>query len=450
MVRGWMIGLGVAGALAASTAEAVSPGKEACAGCNVLWITMDTTRADRMGFLGNKSGLTPRLDALAASSVVFTQAFSQAPATLLSVSSYFSGRYRANNGIDFDLEDTDRYHALSPEITTVAEAFKQKGYATVGFNANPVIATNTQYSFGLDQGFDKWTYGDDKATTEAAAAYLRGLSGAGFTYVHLMGPHADNPKLSGFEDRRGKFDTRLVHVTQKFYEDVAAGKASASEGDLAYMRAMYDDAVWELDARLGQLVDAARAGARGQKTMIVVTADHGEALGEAGHSPPRFGHGHALNDVLLHVPLVVHVPGATPRKDTSIVELVDLAPTLSDLAGIAVDKAWAWDGQPLLGPRATANTVALAERARWEARQVGARTLTHAYTLSPGKNWARAYDLRGDPGQLSPQKPTSAEHQALAAAVRSYLDNARPPAAGARTSATPEELEMLKALGYTE
>ncbi len=450
MVRRWIIGLGLVGAVAASTAEAVAPGKEACAGCNVLWITMDTTRADRMGFLGNKSGLTPRLDTLAASSVVFTQAFSQAPATLLSVSSYFSGRYRANNGIDFDLEDVDRYHKLSPEVTTIAEAFKQKGYATVGFTANPVIATDKEYSFGLDQGFDKWRSGDDKATTEAAAAHLRGLSGAGFTYVHLMGPHADNPKLSGFDERRGKFDSALVHVTQKFYEDVAAGKAAATEGDMAYMRAMYDDAVWELDARVGQLVDAARAGARGQKTMIVVTADHGEALGEAGHSPPRFGHGHALNDVLLHVPLVVYVPGAAPRKDTSIVELVDLAPTLADLAGIPVDKAWAWDGLPLLGPRATANTMALAERARWEARQVGARTLTHAYTLSPGKNWARAYDLRSDPGQLSPQKPTSAEHQALAAAVKAYLDNAHPPAAGARTTATPEELEMLKALGYTE
>ena len=438
-------------ALVAGTAAEAASGSAPCAGCNVVWITMDTTRADRMGFLGNQAGLTPRLDALAATSTVFTRAYSQAPATLLSVSSYFSGRYRANNGIDFDLEDLDRYHALSPEVTTVAEALGGKGYATVGFNANPVIANDKKYSFGLDQGFSSWKPGDDAATAAAAVAYLRGTGSTPYlAYVHLMGPHADNPRLEGFEARRGKFDSKLVDVSQKFYEDVAAGKATATAGDMAYMRAMYDDGVWEMDQRVGAVVDAVRASKRADKTVIVVTADHGEALGEPGANPPRFGHGHALDEALLHVPLVVYVPGSSPRRDDRLAELVDVAPTLTDVVGVATEAAWAWDGQPLMGSRAVVGTVALAERARWEARQVGARTLTHAYLLTPAKGWTKAYDLRVDRGQTTPVKTLAPEHQALAAVIKKYLETAKPPGAGTKTAATEEELEMLKALGYTQ
>ena len=123
-------------------------GLAACPSCNIVWITMDTTRADRMGFLGATRGLTPNLDKLARRGTVFRNAYSQAPATLLSVSSFLSGRYRHNNGIDFDLEETARYHALSPEVTTFAEALGQAGYRRVGINANPVISDGKGYTSG--------------------------------------------------------------------------------------------------------------------------------------------------------------------------------------------------------------------------------------------------------------------------------------------------------------
>lgn len=457
-MRFWlMCGLGLAmiGVAFATSTDATAAASAPCPNCNVVWVTMDTTRADRMGFLGNTSKLTPNIDRHAAASRVFPNAYSHAPETLQSVSAFFSGRYRANNGMDFDLAETTRYHALSPEVTTIAEAFAKAGYATVGFNANPVIAQGKGYSFGLDQGFQRWDHGDDAAMTAAAVQYLGATTDKpAFVYVQLMGPHADNPRLEGFETRRGKHTTVLGTVTQKYYEDVAAGRITASEADFAYMRAMYDDAVWEMDQRVGAIFDAARAGKHGSNTIIVLDADHGEALGEPGLKYPRFGHGHALNAELLRVPLVIGGTGVGAGPDPRVAELVDVAPTLTGLVGIATDPSWKWDGQPLTGTGAVAGTTAISERGTWEGRQIGGRTTTAAYLLSPAKGWVKAYDLRTDPFQLAlltPESALSDEQKALKALIDAYLKNANPPGvSGAKTSATDAELELLKALGYTQ
>ena len=440
------------GVTLAGTSNADAANTVPCPVCNVVWVTMDTTRADRMGFLGNASQLTPNIDRHASASRVFPRAYSHAPETLLSVSAFFSGRYRANNGMDFDLVETARYHSLSADVTTVAEAFARQGYVTVGFNANPVIAQGKGYSFGLNQGFTQWSHGDDAEMTAAAVKYLTALPDQpAFVYVQLMGPHADNVRLEGFDHRRGTFATSLGTVTQKFYEDVAAGRTQASETDLAYLRAMYDDAVWEMDQRVGTILDAARAGKRGGSTLIVLGADHGEALGEPGAKFPRFGHGHALNEELLRVPLVIGGKGIDPGVDVRVAELVDVAPTLASLTGIAIDPSWKWDGQPLAGPGSIVGSTAISERAAWDARQVGARSVSASYLLSPGKNWIKAYDLGDDPMQLAPVANLSESHLLLQAVVKNYLDTAHPPAAaGASTKATDEELEMLKALGYTQ
>lgn len=454
-MRFWqMSGLGLAltGIAMVAAADATAAAGAPCPNCNVVWVTMDTTRADRMGFLGNTSKLTPNIDRHAAASRVFPNAFSHAPETLQSVSAFFSGRYRANNGMDFDLAETTRYHSLSPEVTTIAEVFSKQGYATVGFNANPVIAEGKGYSFGLNQGFQRWGHGDDAAMAAAAVQYLGATTDKPtFVYVQLMGPHADNPRLSGFETRRGSFSTSLGTVTQKYYEDVAAGRITASEADFAYMRAMYDDAVWEMDQRVGAIFDAARASKRGANTLIVLGADHGEGLGEPGTKYPRFGHGHVLNTELLRVPLVIGGTGVGAGPDPRTAELVDIAPTLTGLVGIPTDSSWKWDGQSLVGSGAVVGTTAISERGTWEARQVGARTTTAAYLFSPAKSWIKAYDLRVDPLQLTSMTALSDEQKSLQTLIDAYLKNAHPPTvSGTKTTATDAELDMLKALGYTQ
>jgi arylsulfatase A-like enzyme len=265
-----------------------------------------------------------------------------------------------------------------------------------------------------------------------------------------MGPHADNEKLPGFEARRGPQSTTLEKATQPWYERVSAGRLTATEGDLAFVRALYDDAIWNADRQIGALFDAARGAKRGGRTILVFASDHGELLADPGGKRIRLGHGNMLNEVLLHVPLFIAAPGiAAGVEKRHIVELVDVAPTLAALTGLQVEPEWAWDGTPILGATAEYGDIAISERAAWESRQTSIRSLADAVTYTPPKGWKNAYDVEADPMHGAPVKPWTAAQTALFARLLAYVADAHPQAPGEKTSATPEELEMLKALGYT-
>lgn len=456
-MRTWKAVIAVSVALAAATlsgarTEALA-GSVACPDCNVLWITMDTTRADRMGFNGDTHGLTPNLDALARKGTAFRNAYSQAPSTLLSVSSYMSGRYRHNNGVDFDLDEPERYHALSSEVTTLAEALGGAGYQTVGLTANPVIAAGKGYSFDLGQGFTRWSFAEDHQLATDGVGALRELAATPrpfFLYLHFMGPHATNARTAGFEARRGKFDTKLGDATQALYEEILRGRLRVSEADLAYIRALYDDAVWACDAQIGQVLSALATTKLDRRTLVVFASDHGETLAEPGYEHPRLGHGQRLSEELVRVPLVIAGPGVPAAKDTRVAELVDVAPTLAALVGVREDPAWRWEGQVLVGPGAEQVGPALSERAPWATRQVSMRTTTHSVVHSPGHTWTKGFDLRVDPHQQT-SVLNAPEVKALLAAAEAYVASAKPPSLqGAQTKATSEDLDLLRALGYVE
>ena len=270
-----------------------------------------------------------------------------------------------------------------------------------------------------------------------------------FLYLHFMGPHASNPRLPGFEERRGHFDSAIVDATQPLYEEILNGRRAASAADIDTIRALYDDAVWTGDQQIGQVLDAVSRAPQSGRTLVVFTSDHGETLGEPGYAFPRLGHGQALSEELLRVPLVVSGPGAPAGADTRIAELVDLAPTLATLVGVPVQPAWRWDGQALLGS-ADVPGSAISERAIWPARQVSARTPTAAAVRSLGQGWQRLYDLRSDPHQQKPLVPTP-ELQVLLGDLERYVSTAKAPsAAGSQTQASPEEFELLRSLGYVE
>jgi arylsulfatase A-like enzyme len=273
---------------------------------NLLLVTLDTTRADRVGAYGNSLGLTPNLDRLAAGGARFEAAWSPAPLTLPSHATMLTGLLPVAHGLR-----QNGSGELPPEVDTLATRLAGAGFRNGAF----VSAFVLNHRFGLARGFA--TYDDEIAqrpgrpagleaqrpgreTVDRALAWLAARDGRRwFLWVHLFDAHAPYEPPEPFKSR---------------------------------FASPYDGEVAETDAQLGRLLDALAASGQSTKTLVVVAGDHGEALGE--HGEPT--HGLLLYEPTLHVPLVVSAlerirAGSVVRTPVS---LVDLAPTAADLLGV--------------------------------------------------------------------------------------------------------------------
>lgn len=273
---------------------------------NVVLITVDTLRAD-LGFAGNPRAVSPNLDALAARSTVFENAYALASYTGKSIGPMLIGKYGSETRRNWG-----HFNKFAEEEIFVAERVKRAGVATVSVHAHRYFG-----SFGgLDRGFAKvnldaappegtsWATDDTETSTKLTDAAIAELDGLGtdaqfFLWVHYLDPHADY----------------LVH------RDVPTFGRSPRE--------QYDHEVLHTDRHIGRLLDAIAKKTWAERTSILVTSDHGEAFGEHG----MMRHGFELWEPLVRVPLIVHVPGREPARVKARRSLIDLAPTILDLVG---------------------------------------------------------------------------------------------------------------------
>ncbi len=349
---------------------------------NFLVISMDTTRADRLGVLGNTRGLTPNLDAFAKDATVFSSAWSQANTTAMSHASLFTSRYPS------ELGPTGPKFTLGADGTTMAEVLAAYGYDTTAFTGGLHLSRG----WGLERGFAEFhstgPLGSFWHTLPAAAQWLaaRPADKTYFLFVHGYDAHAPyldpapygtawtNPAYAGraVNAVRRRIGTELVFDGRLFRDDSMLGflwglgrprprdtagrqavAAAAADGahpnhgfgaaDARYTADVYDGAVAYGDALFGWFWQKVAPLPAMRDTVVVVLSDHGEALGEDG----RFGHGDALTDAELHVPLVVRVPGGVGRRVEADVGLLDVLPTLLDYADAKLPAAT--HGQSLRG-----------------------------------------------------------------------------------------------------
>ena len=276
---------------------------------DVLLITLDTTRADRLGSYGYAGAATPNLDRLAADGVRFERALSPVPLTLPAHASLLTGRQPFTHGVR-----NNGHFVLPAEVPTLAAALAARGYETAAFVSSFVL----DRQFGLARGFAHYDDQLDQAppgpaaslelerrgdrTVAAARAWLAGTARQNsrrpyFLWVHLYSAHDPYVPPSPFRER---FADRPY------------------DGEVAF-----DDAV------VGELLDATGYGAA-RGPLVVVAGDHGESLGDHGEST----HGLFVYDSALRVPLILAWPGVVaPAVATPSVGLVDVAPTILDLAG---------------------------------------------------------------------------------------------------------------------
>ncbi len=279
---------------------------------NIILITLDTTRADRMGFLGSKSGLTPNLDLLAAQSAIFTRAYSHVPLTTASHATIFTGTYPQFNGVN------DFGKPLPADLPYLPDLLHQHGYQTAAFVASLVLDPIGGTAPGFDRGFDIYNAGfrirrsgEDRYLTlerrgeEVVARALQWLKTPRhqpfFLWVHLYDAH-------------DPYEPPEPYATR-------------------YKKSPYDGEVAYVDASVGKLLTALRARGLYNDAIIAVMADHGEALGEHGER----SHGIFLYDETIHVPLLFKLPAHPGAKRVQTrAGLVDVTPTILDAAGLPI------------------------------------------------------------------------------------------------------------------
>jgi choline-sulfatase len=389
---------------------------------NLLLVTIDTLRADRVGAYGYAKGTTPTLDRLAREGLLVEEAVVQVPQTRPSHVSIFTGLQPYEHGVRDNLSPP-----LEARFPTLATLLKGRGYATGGFiGAYPVSRDS-----GLDRGFDRFDdpFGrgsgrarDDRSARPArevvdpALAWLRGLGKRPFfAWVHLFDPHAPYTPPSPYRERF---------------------KASPYDGEVAYA-----------DAQLARLLEWLGRSGEAARTLVVVTSDHGEGLGDHGEDE----HLIFLYDTTLRVPLVLSWPGRLPQgaRVRGQFRSVDLLPTILDLLGVpAPATSGASRAAVLRAGGAIPDNESYAEALYGElhfgwAPMRALRGQGWKYIHAPR---AELYELRADPGETRNRLD---ERGQVANTMRQHLlalDSKPPPAAAAAFD--PDAAERLAALGY--
>jgi choline-sulfatase len=418
---------------------------------NILLVTLDTTRADRMGFLGSTRGLTPNLDRLARDGVVFTRAFSQAPVTPVSHATLLTGTFPPRHRVN------DFGAPLPVTVPYLPQLLRDSGYRTGAFVGSLILDPKSGTAPGFDRGFDVYDAGfrlqrpgeDRYATVERraddvvarAVTWMSGIQAPAtgapwFLWAHLFDPHDPYDPPADLQPRF---------------------RASPYDGEIA-----------AVDRAAGRLIQAA-----GADTLIVVAADHGEALGDHGEDT----HGVFLYDVVLHVPLVIRLPGraSAGTRVTTQVRLADVAPSVLAAAGLVVPASMQGESlmplfrqeQDTVGTRA-GNRPATASRSSrtTEDRPVYAETdyPRQAFGWSPLAAWRadrfllvrapipEVYDVVTDPGETRNLAATRARVvDGMSAELREFITRSSGPdrPGGAQeTRIDPELAGRLAALGY--
>jgi arylsulfatase A-like enzyme/Flp pilus assembly protein TadD len=270
---------------------------------NLLLITIDTIRPDRLSCYSTKYLQTPRIDAIAAKGVVFTRAFAHNPITLPSHANILLGTTPLYHGVHENSKSR-----VSGDLLSLAKYLKSKGYSTGAF----VGAFPLDSRFGLNQGFDvyddsypskpsyEFIYAERKAekVIQAALGWLKSQNSSWFSWVHLWDPHAPYLPPEPFKS--------------KFHDDPYSG-------EVAYV-----------DSELGKMFDYLESSKQMENTLIILTGDHGESLGEHG----ELTHNYFAYNSSIWVPLIIEGPEIKPARIDEYVCHIDLFPTLCDILGI--------------------------------------------------------------------------------------------------------------------
>jgi choline-sulfatase len=389
---------------------------------NLVLITLDSVRSDRMGFLGAKSAHTPNLDRLSAESIVFEHAYAQAPGTVVSHATILSGAYPQSTGMS-EIGGT-----LPSSLTYLPDLLKAQAYRTAAF----VGSIELDPANGLAQGFERGFQSYD-------AGFRPAIPGDAHPAVTERHGDAVVARAISWLDQNAQSQFFLwIHISD-------AHTSSAS----------YNSALAAADAAVGKLIGALQQHKLYANTAVVVVADHGQSLGAHGEDAS----GIFLYDETIHVPLLIKLPqGQNAAKPVSTrvaakVRLVDIAPTLLEIAAIPVPSQM--PGQSLLRiARAGGGGSDQPAYSRADLPQRGFgwslleswRAGKYLYIRAPKPE---LYDLTADPGAARNLAQSSkATLDTLAAQLDNFDRRFNGEAGKSSAELSSSEMQKLASLGY--
>jgi arylsulfatase A-like enzyme len=415
---------------------------------NVVLISLDTTRHDHLSVYGYERETTPNLERLAEQGVLFSRAYAPAPTTGPSHATLFTSLHPITHRV------VKNGRVLMSAHVTLAERLHARGWTTAGFVSSYVLDAR----FGWDQGFERWDDDFDRvsattmvpsgagaevfdrtadATTRRAVAWLEGERDASrpfFLFVHYMDPHEPWVAPPEFVQRFRTADLPL---------DGMSGLIARYDAEIAFT----DHQIGELFAALDRLGLA-------RNTLVAVSADHGEGLMQHG----ELNHGTQLYEEQVRVPLLLRWPRRLPagRVVDGAVSLIDVAPTLLALAGVAPEPGDATQGRSLVPVIEGGETIDPAQpiflfrpdNSEIPGEQYAVRQGDWKLVVGPGEGARELFDLTRDPGERDDQAASQpARAQELEDRIRAWLrEDGRPDVDPGQVS--QEDLERLRALGY--
>jgi arylsulfatase A-like enzyme len=441
-----LLGLPALGCRPGAPEESEAPPSEPL---HVLLISIDALRADRLGCYGHDRPTSPFLDELAARGVRYARAFVATHGTTPSHASLLSGLYQETHRVGFDTAAAAAVsRGIPEEVELLSETLRGHGYATLGVTDGGNIGGK----FGFDQGWDVWNDrggGVRKVVRRALTALDEELPRGRpvFLFLHTYEVHSPYEPPEGFHGRFGHLDSAFVPSSENLIRHAHAARTALSPADLEAVKARYDEGILFTDSVLRELFDELERRGFLERALVVLTADHGEELGEHG----GLVHRDLLFEELIHVPLMVSGPGVPAgRVEEGLVSAVDVAPSILGFLGLPVPPA-------VQGRAALGLTGGSAGRRAVVAQYGDAR-----YTLRTDR-WkliesfrpaesVELYDLAADPGET---ENVARRHPEVVESLRQALARwreAHPPlgaaGGGSEVVLSPEELERLRALGY--
>ena len=427
----------------------------------LILISIDCLRADHVGAYGYGRETTPNLDAFARESTLFRNAMAVSSYTLPTHASMLTGLPPSFHGA------TQR-RRISRSVDSLPELLSRGGYHVQGVVSAPFLSP----VYGFADGFDTYRFSSDRASGLVDQALELLEEGAGFRqflFLHLFDVHLPYSPPREFIDR---FATARTEDITDLHSRILNRMHPESESSIEQARSLYDGEIAYVDSELGRFFRELRRRGLYDSSLIVVTADHGEAFFEHGyweHGRPWRGDGPGLYQEIVHVPLLVKTPGSrVTAEEDDVVSQTDIFPTFLEAAGYPHEAPWArsllderegreegWALAELVVTPAQGGAVlhvALRRGSLKYSASFRAASLEELFAGSPADE--ALYDLAADPGERHNLLPEAeSEARALRETLQSYLDAAnarRAESTEEDMSLEPELLRKLESLGYIE
>jgi arylsulfatase A-like enzyme len=437
--------------------------QETAWGGNVILIIIDTLRADHLGCYGYERPITPNIDRLAEDGILFSTCISQAPWTIPSIMSIMTSMYPSVNGV------MDSKGRLDPMRLTLAEALGEAGYRTAGL----VSHTFVDARFGFGEGFEifeerKGIHQPAEILNDLAISILEEIDGENFFFfIHYFDPHFPYEPPAPYDTLYQDNIPENKSITWKEMKQFAQVKNPLPSEVLDRYIALYDGEIYYNDAMIGEFIDYLKTSGLYDNTTIVLTADHGEEFKD--HD--SMGHTRTLYDELVHVPLLVKLPGS--EKAGTVVEnqvrSIDIAPTLLSITGVDIppeflgvdlSQFWTSDDTPLALPAySETSRHAILRSIRTEDRKYIQNFRHSFYHKRPGGTIEREiYHLEVDKGETKNlaveggNSLLSLQEELFQWIWISWLERKSLPKEGGTEEVIfdRESLDRLRALGYVQ